>query len=298
MRALAKAGARVVIAARNLIRANEVADDIRKTTGNNQVEVEKLDLASLKSVGLFVNRYLAKNRPLHILINNAASLRSTQLFTEDGFDMQFGTNHIGHFALTIGLLPALKAAKGARVVMLSSITHAFADIDFDDPNFKQKKFDKVLSYAQSKTANILFAVALTQRYSVDGIYANAVMPGGILTPIFKDYTKDELQAIGWYDENGNPSKYVKTVEQGAATSVWAAIAPELEGRGGLYLEDCQIMPEITLKKINEALIEYQMTRNFKDGYPQGYLARAVDPVTADRLWKFTQKLIAEATKEN
>lgn len=292
-RALAKAGARVVIAARDLKRANEVAEDIRKSTDNNEVEVEELDLASLKSVQSFVNRYLEKNRPLHILINNAGSMRSHYLLTEDGFDMQFGVNHIGHFSLTIGLLPALKAAKGARVVMLSSLAHVFADIDFDDPNFKHREFNAQLSYAQSKSANILFAVGLTKRYSIDGIYSNAVMPGGILTGIQKELSQDDLKRFGFYDEHGHVKPHVKTVEQGAATSVWAAVAPELEGRGGLYLEDCQIMPELTQESLQKYFADANPT-----GFPQGYFARAVDSEKADRLWDLTEKLITEATKEN
>jgi NAD(P)-dependent dehydrogenase (short-subunit alcohol dehydrogenase family) len=145
-RALAKAGARVVIAARDLKKANEVKDDIIKTTGNNNVEVEELELGSLKSVDKFVERYLATKKPLHILINNAGIMNTPQGVTEDGFELQFGVNHVGHFALTVGLLPALKAAKNSRVVMVSSLAHRYSDVIFDDIHFKKRPYEGYQSY--------------------------------------------------------------------------------------------------------------------------------------------------------
>lgn len=169
VRALAKAGARVVIAARDLKRANEVKDDVIQTTGNNNVEVEELELGSLKSVDKFIERYLAKKRPLHILINNAGVMNTPQGVTEDGFETQFGINHIGHFALTVGLLPALKEAKNARVVMVSSLAHVFSNVVFEDINFKNRQYEGFISYGQSKTANVLMAVELTRRFKAHGI---------------------------------------------------------------------------------------------------------------------------------
>ena len=169
VRALAKAGARVVIAARDLKRANEVKDDVIQTTGNNNVEVEELELGSLKSVDKFIERYLAKKRPLHILINNAGVMNTPQSVTEDGFETQFGINHIGHFALTVGLLPALKEAKNARVVMVSSLAHVFSNVVFEDINFKNRQYEGFISYGQSKTANVLMAVELTRRFKAHGI---------------------------------------------------------------------------------------------------------------------------------
>jgi hypothetical protein len=145
-RALARAGARVIIAARDLKRANEVKDDIIKTTGNQNVEVEELELGSLKSIDKFVERFLATKRPLHILINNAGIMNSPQGATEDGFELQFGVNHVGHFALTIGLLPALKAAKKSRVVVVSSLAHTYSDIVYDDIHFKNRPYEGFQSY--------------------------------------------------------------------------------------------------------------------------------------------------------
>lgn len=181
-RALAQAGARVIIAARDLDKAESVAKDIRQSTGNPNVEVEKIELDSLESVHAFVKRFLDKKRPLHILINNAGIMASPKTYTIDGFESQFGTNHMGHFALTIGLLPALKEAykqsgKKTRVVNVSSIAHARANVNFDDVNFKIRDYDPWVSYGQSKTANVLFSVALTHFYDHDGIVSNALMPG-------------------------------------------------------------------------------------------------------------------------
>jgi NAD(P)-dependent dehydrogenase (short-subunit alcohol dehydrogenase family) len=181
-RALAKAGARVVIGARNLEKAEPVAKDIRQSTKNPNVEVEKLDLGSLASVNEFVKRYLEKKRPLNILINNAGVWETSKSYTVDGFETDFGTNHVGHFALTLGLIPALiegykQSGKKSRVVNVSSLAHAITDIVYDDINFKNREFNSRSAYGQSKTANILFSVALNHFYSDKGIVSNALMPG-------------------------------------------------------------------------------------------------------------------------
>lgn len=194
-RALAKAGARVVIAARDIKKAEEVAKDIRESTKNPHVEVEELKLDSLSNVNAFVKRYLDKKRPLHCLINNAGVMACPKSYTEDGFETQFGTNHMGHFALTIGLLPALKEAykqtgKKSRVVNVSSLAHVYSNVDFDDINFKTREYEPFKSYGQSKTANILFSVELTDLYSSEGIVSNALMPGGIQTGLQKHIPED------------------------------------------------------------------------------------------------------------
>jgi NAD(P)-dependent dehydrogenase (short-subunit alcohol dehydrogenase family) len=186
VRVFAKANARIILAARDLVKAETVADEIRKSTRNDKVEVEQLDLASLKSVRAFVERFLAKKRPLNILVNNAGIMATPLSYTEDGFESQFGTNHVGHFVLTKGLIPALKEGsqklgKNSRVVSITSIAHAISDVNLEDPNFKTRQYDPWLSYGNSKSANVLLAVELTRRYSKDGIYSNAVMPGGIMT---------------------------------------------------------------------------------------------------------------------
>ena len=181
-RALAKAGARVVLGVRNLEKAEPVAKDIRESTKNPNVEVEKLDLGSLASVNEFVKRYLEKKRPLHILINNAGVMEAVKSKTVDGFEADFGTNHVGHFALTLGLIPALidgynQSGKKSRVVNVSSLAHAMSDIVYDDINFDKREFSLFSAYGQSKTANILFSVALNHFYSDKGIVSNALMPG-------------------------------------------------------------------------------------------------------------------------
>jgi NAD(P)-dependent dehydrogenase (short-subunit alcohol dehydrogenase family) len=203
--------------------------------------------------------------------------------TEDGFESQFGTNHLGHFALTVGLLPCLKEAakltgKNARVVSLSSIAHARCGIDFDDVNFKTRQYDPWISYGQSKTANVLFAVGLTQRYAKDGIYSNAVMPGGIMTNLQKSVPLEDQIKRGWVDASGKINPMFKTVEQGASTSIWAAVAPELENKGGLYLEDCKLAEK-----------KDYMADAFKT--MSGYLEHATNLESATKLWELSEKLL-------
>jgi NAD(P)-dependent dehydrogenase (short-subunit alcohol dehydrogenase family) len=275
VRALATAGARVVLAARNREQAESVVATLRAETGSNAIVFEPLDLASLDSVRAFAARYQDTGRPLHILINNAGVMATPQSYTADGLEMQFGTNHIGHFALTVGLLAALRAAGTARVVELTSIGHRRSDVDFDDLNFRTRPYDPWIAYGQSKTANALFAVALTERYASDGITANSVMPGGILTGLQKHMTREQQIALGWFDESGAPNPRFKSTAQGAATSIWAAVAPELEGIGGKYLEDCALARPWT-----------------SDQPMSGYLPYAVDPDRARRLWSVSEEIIA------
>ncbi len=261
-RVLAAAGAHVVAAGRS-----------RGTAGlPASVEFEELDLASLKSVGAFVRRW---SRPLHLLVNNAGVMRTPFGRTADGFELQFGTNHLGHFALTTGLLPALRDAGRARVVVLSSRGHRRSDIDFDDPNYLRRPYEPWEAYGQSKTANCLFAVGLTRR----GIPANAVAPGAIQTSLMRHMPQEELAERGWLDPAGHrvngPGPEWKTIEQGAATTVWAAVAPELEGVGGKYLDNCAIAEPWT----------------GQGEVPFGFYAPyALDPDHAERLWTLSEKL--------
>jgi NAD(P)-dependent dehydrogenase (short-subunit alcohol dehydrogenase family) len=286
-RALAKAGARVVIGARDLPKAEEVAKKLRDETKNAKIEVEKLELDSLASVNDFVKRYLAKKRPLNILINNAGIMACPLTYTVDGFESQFGTNHMGHFALTVGLLPALKEAakltgKKSRVVNLSSIAHARSDIDLNDINFKKRDYDPWVAYGQSKTANILFSVELTRLYASEGIVSNAVMPGGILTGLQKHMTREEQIKRGWIDENGKVNEQFKSIEQGASTSIWAAVDSELEGVGGAYLEDCQIA-----KLSTPAVI-------FKEYV--GHTDYAMNKQNATKLWEISKNWLENPPK--
>jgi NAD(P)-dependent dehydrogenase (short-subunit alcohol dehydrogenase family) len=275
VRALATAGARVVIATRDRPKGEEVAARLSRETGNGAIEFRLLDLASLASVRAFATQFLALRRPLHLLINNAGIMATPLSYTTDGFESQFGTNHVGHFALTVGLLPALKAAAGARIVSLTSLGHRRSDVDFDDLNFQRRAYDPWLAYGQSKTANVLFAVGLTQRLAGDGIFANAVHPGGIMTGLQKHVPREEQIRLGWIDESGIPHPRLKSAEQGAATSVWAAVAAELEGVGGHYLEDCRIAKAWSADKPLSGVKSY-----------------ALDPDRARRLWSVSEELIA------
>jgi NAD(P)-dependent dehydrogenase (short-subunit alcohol dehydrogenase family) len=268
-RALAEQGAEVVIAARKPDLAKAAVDDIAKTA-KGKVSWEMLDLSSLKSVRAFAERWGA--RPLHILINNAGVMACPQGYTEDGLEMQIGTNHFGHYLLSVLLAPALEAGakaagKPSRVVSLSSIGHRRSPVNFEDPHFRNRPYDKWESYGQAKSANSLFAVGFDQRYKDRGIRANAVMPGGIMTPLQRHMSKEEQMAMGWINEKGEVREGFKTPEQGASTSVWAAIGDELEGKGGLYLEDLAQAPPWD-----------------KDRPWQGVMPHALDTAAADRLW--------------
>jgi len=272
VRALAKVGATVFMSARNTEKAQSVLDDIVKSTGNKNIFLEQLELDSLDNVNDFVKRFLARDIPLHILINNAGIMACPLSYTRDGIEMQLGINHIGHFALTTGLLPALKAAKNSRVVNLSSCAHSYSDFNFDDYNFKTRDYQPWVSYGQSKTANVLFSIGLTDRYKKDGIYSNAVMPGVILTNLLRH---NEEMKSGVSDRF---KAKMKTVEGGASTSVWAAVSPDLEGKGGLYLDDCSI----SIEGNDPAVINENLF---------GYMPFVMNPDSVDKLWDLSEKLI-------
>ena len=285
VRALAKAGARVVIAARDVEIGEQVALSIIETTRNRQIEVELLELDSLESINAFVQRYLSKDRPLNILVNNAGVMACPLSYTKDGFEMQFGTNHVGHFALTLGLIPALKKGaqklgKKSRVISVSSVGHRRSDIRYDDVHYKLRPYNDFESYGQSKTANILFSVELTKRYEHEGIVSNALMPGVIYTNLMRHLDINELKRQGRVDENGKFKNIQreKTPAQGASTTVWAAIAPELENINGVYLEDCAIAEIIHNKDAN---------------ITKGCLSYALDAENARKLWEYTEKLIED-----
>lgn len=259
-RSLLEAGAFVVIASRSA----PAAADLAKFANWRH---EPLDLASLDSVRALALRW--GETPLHFLINNAGVMRVPQSQTREGFESHLGINHLGHHLLTLLLLPALQKAAPARVVQLSSGAHRRWPIDFDDLHFRSRPYDPSGAYGQSKTANVLFAVEFSRRYAGSGVTANAVMPGAILdTSLMRHMTASEFAAL---EQQMVPIR--KTIAAGAATTLWAATAPELEGVGGLYLEDCaQALPGSTDR-------------------PGGVLPHALDPVSASRLWDVSSRAV-------
>ncbi|MBV8684161.1 MAG: SDR family NAD(P)-dependent oxidoreductase [Caulobacteraceae bacterium] len=277
-RALALAGADVVLAVRRPEAAASVAQSIGETA-RRQVEVQPLDLSSFTSVRAFSERW--GERPLSVLVNNAGVMACPLSQTEDGLEMQIGTNHFGHFLLATLLAPALERAahsgRRSRVVALSSIGHRRSPVHFDDPFYRSRPYDKWEAYGQAKTANALFAVGFDARFAERGVNANAVHPGGIMTPLQRHLDREEMIAFGWIDEQGRVNERFKTPEQGASTSVWAAVGAELEGVGGLYLEDC-----------NQA-------EPFDPERPmQGVMPYATDPASAERLWELSEATVRGA----
>jgi NAD(P)-dependent dehydrogenase (short-subunit alcohol dehydrogenase family) len=270
VRALAQAGAHVTIAARDVEKARALAAQFNSDMNAARVDAGALDLTDLASIGAFGAGWSAQRRPLHMLINNAGVMACPLTYTAVGFEMQIGANHLGHFQLTRALWPALAGAQGARVVSLSSIGHRRSPMRFEDPHFRNGGYDKWASYGQSKTANSLFAVALTREGANDGIVSNAVMPGGIMTALQRHLPMEEQIAFGWIDEKGVPNPAMKTPAQGAATSVWAATSPLLDGIGGLYLENCA-----------------QATAWSQDQPWVGVMSHALDADSAARLWDWS-----------
>jgi len=273
-RALLSAGTEVVLAVRDLEKGGKVLEDLQASTVNARASLLHLDLGLLESVRTAAAEFLSKHDTLQILINNAGIMATPHSYTPDGFESQFGTNHLGHFLLANLLLPALKNADLARVVALSSTAHLRSDIHWDDVNYRSRPYDKWEAYGQSKTAGVLFAVGLTHKFSSEGIFANAVHPGGIMTGLQKDLPDEEMRAMGWITADGKLREGFKTVQQGASTSTWAAVGPELGGVGGLYLEDCaQAAPF-------DPALAYR-----------GVKAYAVDPESAARLWKLSEEMV-------
>lgn len=264
-RALAGAGAHVVVPARR----REVAQEA--LAGLDGVEVDELDLGDLESVRAFADRFLASGRTIDIMINSAAVMACPETRVGPGWEAQFATNHLGHFALVNRLWPAV--APGARIISVSSAGHRNSAIRWDDLQFEHG-YEKWQAYGQAKTANALFAVRLDALAQEKGVRAFSLHPGGILTPLQRHLPKEEQIALGWIDEDGNLlNNSFKTPEQGAATQVWAATSPQLAGKGGVYCEDCDIA-------------EPADEGEFKGGVR----AYATDPEQAARLWALSAEL--------
>lgn len=274
-RALASKGARVVITARDLAKGEAAAKAIRESTGS-EVEVEALELGSLSSVRDFTERFLARHEALQILVNNAGVMACPPEKTADGFELQFGTNHLGHFLLTGLLAPALLDGAPARVVSLSSRGHHFSPVVFDDIAFEKRPYDKWAAYGQSKTANVLLAVELERRLGGRGVHAYAVHPGVILTDLARHLEPQDFQLMRDRAAARSSELTLKSVEAGAATSVYAATAPELEERGGLYLEDCHVA------EVDD-----------RENAAEGVRSYAIDPEAAKRLWTLSEKLVGQ-----
>ncbi|MEV7815529.1 SDR family NAD(P)-dependent oxidoreductase [Streptomyces flaveolus] len=266
-RALAATGAAVTLAVRDVAAGERVAKDITTSTGNDDVQVAQLDLADPASITAFAAGWRG---PLHVLVNNAGVMACPEQYTEQGWEWQFATNHLGHFALATALHDALAADGNARIVVVRSTGHQQSPIVWDDVNFAFRPYDPWLAYGQSKTANILFAVEATRRWASDNITANALMPGAIYTNLQRH--------TGGRGSGRVPAELIKTVEQGAATSVLLATSPLLEGVGGRYFVDC-----------NETEVVDR-----RSGTLHGVARYAVDPDNARRLWALSQDLLAAA----
>lgn len=263
-RALARVGAHVIVPARRPAAAREAVDGIAN------VEVGELDLSDLESVREFSERFLASGRHIDILINSAGIMACPETRVGPGWEAQFATNHLGHFALLNRLWPAI--AGGARVVAVSSGAHGITGIRWDDVQFNNG-YDRWQAYGQSKTANALFAVHLDALGKNAGVRAFSVHPGKILTSLQRYLAKNEMVAAGWIDEDGNAADPTfKTPQQGAATQVWAATSLQLAGLGGLYCEDCDVAPLAA------------------DDGSTGVRKWAVDPQEATRLWRLSAEL--------
>jgi NAD(P)-dependent dehydrogenase (short-subunit alcohol dehydrogenase family) len=267
-RALASAGAEVTLAVRDLAAGRRAAAGIGDAIGSAAVLVAPLDLADRVSIATFVGGW---SGPLHILVDNAGIMASPELRTPEGWELQFATNHLGHFALTTGLHDALAATAGARVVVVSSVGHLNGEVLFDDLNFENHPYDPWAAYSQSKTANVLFMVEAAKRWADDGISVNALTPGRIRTNLMR-YLDEQPAAPAAFEAHSEAIQY-KTAEQGAATSTLLAASPLVAGVTGRYFADC-----------NEA--EPQRL-----GIRLGVAAYAVDPANAERLWSISAGLI-------
>jgi NAD(P)-dependent dehydrogenase (short-subunit alcohol dehydrogenase family) len=281
-RSLARAGAEVTLAVRNTATGTDVARDITRTTGNHAVHVRVLDLLDRSSIAAFTGRWAG---PLHLLINNAGVFLSHLHRTPEGWEQQFTVHHLGPFALTTGLHHALAAGareRGeARVVVVSSTAHMNSPVVFDDIHFERRAYDPQLAYAQSKTAGSLFAVEATRRWAADGVVANIVNPGGVATGLQRDFTPQQRDYLARAEAAG--AFAYKTVQQGAATTLVAAVAPEFARTGGHYLDDGR-----------EAYTVADDADLFTHSH--GVKRWALDPDAASTLWAASQDLLRRAAR--
>lgn len=264
-RALAATGAHVILAARNMGALQEAQQWVAEQVPGARTSLVELDLTSLASVRTAAAAIVDLAPGIDVLMNNAGVMFTPFARTSDGFEIQFGTNHLGHFELTRLLRPQLG---GARVVILSSDGHHMSDIDLDDPNWEHREYDKFKAYGASKTANVLHMIELNRRYADDGVHAVAVHPGVVGTSLMRHMPREDLTSLremaGRNRDRGSVLDTIATPEQGAATQVWAATTPDLDGAGAVYLADCAIRDDVE--------------------------TYAMDPERAARLWEISEKL--------
>ncbi len=273
VRVLSKAGAAIIIPARDVEKAKAALRDVPR------IEIYPMDLSNPASIDTFGQDFAASGRPLDLLIGNAGVMATPLAHDDRGFERQFATNHLGHFQLAAQLWPALKRSGNARVVALSSGAHRFSAIDFDDPNYRHRAYDAWKAYGQSKTANALFAAELDRRGAVHGVRAFSVHPGSIRTELTRYVSDADMEAIGFRDADGNIPAHIaalfKTIEQGAATTVWCATSRQLDGMGGVYCENCDIAEALPAD-----------TKELR-----GVMPWAMDAEAAERLWTLSEKLL-------
>jgi NAD(P)-dependent dehydrogenase (short-subunit alcohol dehydrogenase family) len=272
-RTLASAGAHVVVCGRTAGKCQASIAEILGDVPDASLEFEPFDLGDLASVRTGAEAILARHPKISLLVNNAGVMFTPEGKTVDGFETQFGTNHLGHFVLTNHLMPALRAAAPSRIVNLSSAGHGFSDILWDDPNYETRPYDKFEAYGQSKTANILFTLGLEARHAQAGVRSNAVHPGMIMTDLARHMGEGDMEELGARAAQreaagtGGGLPAFKTVEQGAATSVFAATSPTLEGVGGRYLDNVEVAQPA---------------------------AWATDADAAERLWAMSESFVGES----
>ena len=277
VRALAGVGASITVPARRPEAAQEALGAVA-----GDIEIASMDLGDVASVRRFAGDYVGTGRSLDILINNAGIMACPLARVGPGWESQFGINHLGHMALALGVLPALRKADGARVVALSSTAHIRGDVNWDDPHYESSDYEKWAAYSQAKTSNALFALGADRRWDGDGISAFSVHPGGIFTPLQRHLSVEEMAAMGWMNEDGTIPPVIqqmfKTPEQGASTATWAATSPKLEGRGGEYCENCDIAQ---LAGPDSQIWEHAREWICDEG-------------KADRLWAMSEDMLANA----
>lgn len=279
VRALAKKGASVIVPVRSQKKAQETLAGL-----SGDITTAPLDLSDLSSVRSFADQVNDTHDQLDLLINNAGVMACPEARVGPGWESQFGICHMGHFALTHGLYPLLAKTPGARVVALSSTAHKMSDILWDDMNFETTDYDKWQAYGQAKTANALFANALSRRLKSLGGHAFSVHPGGIFTPLQRHLPKEEMVALGWLGEDGEPSELAKagfkSPEQGASTTVWAATSDKLDGIAGVYCEDADIA---AVTDPTSPMARYM-----------GVDPHACNDESAERLWDISERMLADA----